>query len=189
MSEREHLVTMTPIERINLRVWIHWQTWRLAIADIGKGEEGHNNGGRWLEEEVRPNDGTHGDPDTDKPWCASWVSAKHVQSIRLAREFFGIPGLQLGFRTSRSALRLGERMSEFCRIVTPEEADEGDVFIKRRDGGGHTGFIRARLVGGRLPTLEGNVGRFPAVVKPLSQDPADLELILRYRQAPRGGPV
>ena len=139
-----------------------------------------NNDGPWLVEQVRPFDGTGGEADTEGAWCASWVSAKYTIALHHAELYFGIDGLRLGFMTSRSALRLGERMGAEGLMVEPKKAQEGDVFFMRRKGGGHTGFCRGPAVNGQLPTLDGNVGKVPALVKPLERDADSILWVVRY---------
>jgi hypothetical protein len=173
------VTTIAPREPPNYRRWIARQAWHLAVADIGQGEIGANNSGPWLIEKVRPNDGTGGAADTGGPWCASWVSYCYWRALRQARAFFGLE-LQLGFKTSRSALQLGNRMKATARVVTAQEARDGDLFFKEREGGGHVGFVRAALAGAKLPSLEGNVGKYPALVAPLWQRPRDLLYVVRY---------
>jgi len=178
---RDHRWSMPVTARPNIKRWIAFHAFHLAVADIGKGEEGANNAGAWLTQHVRPHDGTGGPSDTGGAWCASWVSYCYTRALSAAEAYFGLPGLQLGFKTSRGALRLGERMAGAAWVVQAQYAREGDVFFRERDGGGHTGFVRGPAIDGKLPTLEGNVGKFPALVKPLHQNPQKSGLyVLRY---------
>lgn len=168
----------------NILVWIRQHAFSLAITDIGRGEEPwpgklvRNNDGPWLVEEVRLNDGTGLKTDTGGPWCASWVSYRLEISRRDACSYFDIE-IRLPFRTSRSALTLCARMTPYCKIIRPEEAQEGDLFFMKRTGGGHTGWCRGPAVDGKLPTLDGNVGRVPALVHPLERDVDSILQILR----------
>lgn len=157
---------ITPFERPNILRWIQRKAYEQALTDVGLGEEGANNAGRWLETVVRPNDGTGLPHDTSGAWCASWVSYRLMTARDAARAHFQIPDLRLPFKTSRGALRLGERMIEAGGvIVAPDDAQAGDTFFMKREGGGHTGWIAGPLYdGGTIPTLEGNVGKFPALV-------------------------
>jgi len=143
--------------------------YHLAVADIGRGEMGKNNAGPWLVEQVRPFDGTGSKADSDGAWCASWESAKYMIAWRHACELFEME-LRLGFKTTRSALTLGDRLGK-CGIEINDltEVREGDTFYMPRDGGGHTGFCRGPASGLWLPTLEGNVGKYPALVQSMKR--------------------
>lgn len=175
-SDRIHRVSSTPMESINALWAVYNRAVELGEQDAadGRGESDHeNNGGPWVVSQ-RAADGTGGEVDTGNPFCASWASAKIMLALADIRELLQRPDLVLGYRTSRSAKYLTDRAAAFGKKVRPEAAQRGMIGLKKRDGGHHTFLIRGPLGKNGIPTVEANVGRYPALVKCMYRQPGEL---------------
>jgi len=137
---------------------LHLRALQIAVSDIGKGEQGSNNRGPYIER-IRSVDGTGRGPAGAGAWCACFASAC---LIRAAVELDYI----LPVRTTRSAQALYKRTG---RIGTfSAEPLPGDLICWRRtndagDWRGHVGLVEF-VEGGRVHTVEGNRGKFPSRV-------------------------
>jgi len=109
----------------------------IARAEIGHGEQGDNNKGKYVKEYLRGQE--------DLPWCAGFVSycaKKAGYNLRYtlrAKDF-----LKLGIQVSRPK--------------------SGDLIVFSRKGGGHVGIVSG-VYGNNIITIEGNLGKYPAKVK------------------------
>ena len=130
---------------------------RIAISEIGNGEVGGNNSGPHIARYKGIAD--DGDPDDDGAWCASFVSWC-FESAAKAR------GIQLPFRKSHGAKRLFKNIGESGEYVTNPKP--GDVVCWDRgvkgSWQGHIGIVE-KIENGILYTVEGNVGRYPSIVR------------------------
>ncbi len=137
----------------------------IAVENIGKGEEGGNNSGPYVE--MLHGKEYDGDPDNDGSWCASFVSWCFEQACRQS-------GIQMPFRSSAGAKRLFRNIIAAGRQVYPPYLQPGDIVCwdrgKPGSWQGHIGFVEFIEDGGILHTVEGNVGRFPAKVRRFIHD-------------------
>lgn len=137
----------------------------VAQSNLGYGEEGANNAGRFLEL-------IGGRPGEE--WCALWASYPY----RRAHELLGLeppawcyrrPGfIEVGARALVKAMgRAGRRFRD------PREARAGDLVLYRRPSllswQAHVEFVEDQE-DGFVTTIAGNVGRFPAKTKRLIHD-------------------
>ncbi|MBK23550.1 MAG: hypothetical protein CME70_06045 [Halobacteriovorax sp.] len=129
----------------------------IAIEELGNGEVGGNNSGPYIAKYKGILD--DGDPDDDGAWCASFVS----WCFKEASKRTGIP---LSFNTSHGAKRLFRNVGESGNFINSPQP--GDVVCWDRgvkgSWQGHIGFVE-KLENGILCTVEGNVGRYPSVVR------------------------
>tara|TARA_B100000927_G_scaffold278034_1_gene260244 strand:- start:10782 stop:11450 length:669 start_codon:yes stop_codon:yes gene_type:complete len=133
-----------------------------AIADLGRGEEGGNNSGEYVEMLLGKE--FDGDDDNDGAWCAAAVT--HWLSVAAESD-----NVSLQFNTSFGAkalygniLRSGVEASEPCAgdIVCWDRGTPGSWQ-------GHIGVVE-RFEGGILHTIEGNKGGFPSKVRRFRYD-------------------
>jgi len=135
----------------------------IALALRGRGEEGANNAGSFLTE-IGGRQGAE--------WCA--LLAGHP--FRVAHQLAGLEPPTWTFRTAGvaepGALRLVQQASAVGgqRFTDPEDALPGDLVLWKRTGGHHVAIVWHPLLGGLVATVEGNVGRFPALVRDLRHD-------------------
>lgn len=130
---------------------------QIAISEIGNGEVGGNNSGPHIARYKGIAD--DGDPDDDGAWCASFVSwCFQSAAMRL--------GVDLPFRKSHGAKRLFRNIGEAGEYVSSPQP--GDVVCWDRgvkgSWQGHIGIVE-KIENGILYTVEGNVGRFPSIVR------------------------
>lgn len=134
----------------------------IAIAQIGKGEEGGNNSGPFVE--MLKHKKYDGNTDDDGAWCASFVSWCFEQAYQELK-------IPMPFSYSEGAKRIYKNVGDSGSF--PENPAPGDVVCwDRGDPGswqGHVGFVE-RVENGILYTVEGNVGAFPAKVKRFTHD-------------------
>lgn len=133
-----------------------------AIEDLGKGEEGGNNSGPYVEGILGKV--FDGDDDNDGAWCAAAVS--HWIERAALQE-----GVDLKFSLSFGAKALFRNIKNVGESV--EEPQAGDIVCwDRGDVGswqGHIGVVE-RFDNGILHTIEGNKGRFPSKVRRFRYD-------------------
>ncbi len=126
----------------------------VARRDLGQGEIGGNNAGPFVEPLMRGKRG---------PWCAAWGSQKLIEAYKELGLISPLPHRITGAkRAIRAVLRAGGIKLE------PEDARAGDIFClhsKRGRWKGHFGLVEDSDGTGIVQTLEGNVGRAPAVVR------------------------
>ena len=128
---------------------------------IGKGEEGGNNSGpfvEWLHGKEYD-----GDPDDDGNWCAAFVSACFEEAGKRL-------SITMPFQRTGGAKALYRRVGKAGRFVQAPDIQPGDVIAWDRgtpgDWRGHVGIVeRYEADTGLLHTIEGNVGRYPAKVR------------------------
>ena len=108
-----------------------------ARAQIGNGEQGENNSGRYVSLYLKRK--------ASLPWCAGFVSYILNKS-----------GAQF-----RYTLRAKEFLSQGVKVIRPLA---GDLVIFTRKGGGHVGVVEI-IEKKYYISIEGNVGDFPARVK------------------------
>lgn len=124
---------------------------QLAIADIGRGEEGGNNRGPYVAECVAP-------AKVPQNWCAGSFGRWYA----LAADELHV---ELPFKRSLGAKRLGRNIAKVGRkFVDPREARPGDAMVFHRGAKGswmgHIAMVE-RLYGddvGTIGTVEGNAG-------------------------------
>jgi hypothetical protein len=137
---------------------LHARALDIARGDLGKGEQGTNNRGPYIEQ-IRSVDGTGRGPSGAGAWCACFASSCLVRAA-------SVLGLTLPIKTSRSAQALYKRVGKAGRFV--EVPEPGDLICWRRteqagDWRGHVGIVE-RVTGDTVETIEGNRGPYPAVV-------------------------
>jgi len=129
----------------------------VAVENLGKGEEGGNNSGEFVE--MLHNKNYDGDPDDDGAWCAAFVSfCFETACSRL--------GIDMPFRRSTGAKSLYRKIGaagEFVQVPEPGDVVCWDRGVKG-SWQGHIGIVE-KCENGILYTVEGNVGRFPSVVR------------------------
>ena len=135
----------------------------VAIEQIGKGEEGGNNSGAFVE--MLHGKEYDGHDDDDGAWCAAFVSwcFERACAARVPEK--------MPFRRSGVAKVLWRRVGAAGSF--PVAPAPGDVVCwdrgKRGSWQGHVGFVE-RVEGGILHTVEGNVGSFPSRVRRFTHD-------------------
>lgn len=129
----------------------------VAVAEIGKGEEGGNNLGPHIRKYGAPPGGS---------WCAAFTGWVYREAAVLAK-------LKLPFERSLSAKGLGRNMAKVGRkFYDQDEAKFGDLVIWHRGlvpWQGHVGIV-TRNEGGTVAVIEGNTGSYPSKVKQLVHD-------------------
>ena len=134
----------------------------VALGELGNGEEGGNNSGPHIARYKGIAD--DGDPDDDGAWCASFVSF----CFDTAADCLDI---DLPFKTSHGAKALYKRIAEAGAKVSAPIPGDVVCWDRGKPGSwqGHIGIVE-KFEGGIVYTIEGNVGRFPSVVKRLRHD-------------------
>lgn len=133
-----------------------------AIADLGKGEEGGNNSGEYVEGLLGKT--FDGDDDNDGSWCAAAVShwikeASEDETVSLNFPLsFGAKALFQNIRSAGASADVPQAGDIVCW-------DRGDVGSWQ----GHIGVVE-RYDGGILHTIEGNKGSFPSKVRRFRYD-------------------
>lgn len=149
----------------------------VAIAQIGKGEEGGNNSGPFVE--MLKHKEYDGNTDDDGAWCASFVSWCFEQAYKELNS-------PMPFAYSEGAKRIYKNVGDAGGF--PEDPAPGDVVCwDRGDPGswqGHVGFVE-KVENGILYTVEGNVGAFPAKVKRFMHDMKSDSRLEGYSRAPK----
>lgn len=121
----------------------------VAKSYLGKGEEGRNNQGFWLEV-IRGPDRVLGSGD----WCAEFVSHCIINA------YYGL-GAQAPDIRSRGARKLCRNLTDERGLATQVTRPKpGDIELMR----GHVGIVYKIRPGYRV-LIEGNQGRFPSKVK------------------------
>ena len=112
---------------------------RIAQGEIGKGEQGGDNRGRQVKVYTQ---------GKEVAWCAGFVSYVLSRSGKKQPYFL-------------SAKSFWKNFAEY-RVRVPAA---GDIIVIDRGGKkGHVGIVE-QVRGGYIVTIEGNVGRYPAVVR------------------------
>lgn len=127
----------------------------IARSQLGKGEIGGNNKGK----EVKKY--THGQ---EVAWCAGFVSWCRYKSGQVRGAYF------------LSALSYW-RSARFKHVHNPKAGDL--IIFKRGSQQGHVGIVE-QVEGGRISTIEGNVGKFPATVKRLHYNLGSIPHLLGF---------
>lgn len=140
---------------------------RLALEELGNGEEGANNRGPHIERWLR-GDGTGRSSKGAWLWCSVLCSFVYVAAAKQM-------GRPLGFATSRGAKDLGRKVLRGGGTKVPiDDILPGDLIIldRGRDGSraGHVALAKRQREDGITETVEGNVGAFPSKVKELVRD-------------------
>jgi len=138
---------------------------RVAIESIGKGEEGGNNSGEFVE--MLHQKHFDGNNDDDGAWCAAFMSHCFEEScsrLDVEMPFLRSGGAKKLFRHAWTAGRLLEGGTTGVeRLVLP-----GDLVCWYRGDPtgwmGHIGIVE-RTEGELFFTIEGNVGRYPSKVR------------------------
>lgn len=112
---------------------------RIAQAELGKGEQGGDNKGKEVKKYTK---------GKEVAWCAGFVSWVRFQAGQRDNYFL----------CARSYWE--EYHNE--RVVSPIPGDL--IVFARGTNSGHVGIVES-VQADRLTTLEGNVGKYPAVVK------------------------
>ncbi|KKL06816.1 hypothetical protein LCGC14_2592260 [marine sediment metagenome] len=136
------------------------QALRVALSELGNGEESRNNAGKHV---IRYRNGR----DTLGAWCASFVSYCFERAARqLGVEFLlRSAGAR---RLYKNIGRSGKFLGKDPRLVLP-----GDIgcYARGKSWQGHI-FQIERYADGLLYTVEANVGTFPARVRRMQHDVA-----------------
>jgi len=137
----------------------------VAVESLGRGEEGGNNSGPFVETLHRLQ--WDGDDDDDGAWCAAFVSWCFEQAYERASGI--VPPMP--FARSGGAKRLYRNIGNAGSF--PAKPAPGDVVCwdrgKRGSWMGHVGFVE-RVEGEVIHTIEGNVGAFPSTVRRMVHD-------------------
>jgi hypothetical protein len=139
------------------------ETLEIAVAELGNGEVGGNNSGPHVARYKGIED--DGDPDNDGAWCASFIS----WCISEAAEELNV---KLPLKTSHGAKRLYKNaVSGGGLVVARPQAGDLVCWDRGRPGSwqGHIGIVE-RVEGDVMYTVEGNVGRYPSVVRRMMYD-------------------
>lgn len=133
---------------------------RVARSCIGKGEEGGNNCGPWIES-------IGGKPGAE--WCALFVGHAYAQAAADLR-------MELPFARSTGAKAIVRSMGKVGRMFTdPLDARAGDLVAWHRRTGpitwrGHVELVARVDADGIIHTVAGNVGTAPCKVRELVHD-------------------
>ena len=154
---------------------------QVAIKQIGKGEEGGNNSGPFVE--MLKHKVYDGNTDDDGAWCAAFVSWCFEQA-------YDQLDLQMPFAYSQGAKRLYRNIGNAGWF--PEDPAPGDVVCwdrgKPGSWQGHIGFVE-KVQDGVLHTIEGNVGRYPSKVKRFLHDMKSDARLVGYARPPKTGRI
>ena len=147
-----------------------------AIGELGHGEEGGNNSGRYVE--GYKDMVFDGDDDDDGAWCAAFVS----WCLRKAASQLDI---KLPFSLSQGAKALFRNISEAGQLVTHPRAGDVVCWDRGKPGSwqGHIGFVES-YENGILRTIEGNVGRFPSIVSRFVHDLENETRLIGFARCP-----
>lgn len=136
----------------------------VARSDVGKGEEGGNNSGPYVE--MLFGKTYDGDDDDDGAWCAAFVShcfevASKELNIELPIKLsYGAKALYSSFPIKSKTPNAGDVV---CWDRGPLNADG------TKSWQGHIGIVE-RVDGQIFHTIEGNVGSYPAKVRRFQYD-------------------
>lgn len=119
----------------------------IAQAQIGHGESGADNRGKWVKTYLNGKEGL--------PWCAAFVSFVLKQS-----------GKSSVFGYVLSAKEYWAKARSAGRTVKSPQPGDLIVFWRGSRSGhlGHVGIVES-VKGGRITTIQGNVGKYPSLVK------------------------
>lgn len=136
---------------------LSWAALRIAQGEIGQGEFGDTNNRTKYAVNAR-----YG------PWCARFVCWCYEEAAEELQ-------VQLPFKPTGSAKRLYKRVGRAGAFFSePELARPGDLICwhRGRQGSwqGHIGFVEHLERSGVIATIEGNVGRYPALVARFRHD-------------------
>lgn len=152
---------------------LNFEALTVAIACIGKGEEGTNNDGAWLKS-------IGGVPGEE--WCALFAGMCHRRAYSLVYDGpYQWPAVPASWSwRSQHQLEVGAQalvkaMGRVGSLYTaPKHAIPGDLVAWRRPGvnpwAGHVGMVESVDPNGVIHTIEGNVGAFPSLVHRLVHD-------------------
>lgn len=183
-ARRLHRVSRAPREPSSIGQQIAAMSLVVAREQLGRGEAGGNNRGRWVVE-------YRGGKDDGGAWCAALVSYDFEEAAE--RVGYDLPwgrdghvrrvlGVRLPFARSNGAKRLTERIAAAGRwVVEPRERHAplvmpraleldppraGDVICWHRGRGwqGHVAHVE-HCEDTSLTIIEGNAGAYPAVVR------------------------
>ena len=134
----------------------------VAIECLGKGEEGGNNSGPFVE--MLFGKEYDGDDDDDGAWCAAFVSFCFKQASLSS-------GVDLAFKTSFGAKRLFKNIGNAGQFVSLPKPGDIVCWDRGTPGSwqGHIGIVE-KCEEGILHTIEGNTGRYPSKVRRLTHD-------------------
>jgi len=136
-----------------------------AEADLGKGEIGGNNAGRYVWSLTGRR--------TSGSWCAAAVYSWYLRSAQHK-------GLRMPIKRTHGARKLAKRIASVGRMLEPfDRPARGDVALWARgvpgSWMGHVGIVQ---VGGlAFTTIEGNRGKFPALVAPFDHHVGERRLL------------
>lgn len=150
----------------------------IAIAQIGRGEQGRNNAGQWVREYRRD--------DKEEAWCAAFVSWCYELAWAQLNGFEKWSAMP---RAEQKACPL-KRSSGAKRLCKPLKLvgvpEQGDIALWNRGVAnsnlGHVGMVsKFRPETGEFFTVEGNRGSFPSRVREFSHVMGEGGLIGIYR--------
>ena len=153
------------------------QALAIAAESIGKGEEGGNNSGPFVE--MLHGKEFDGDDDDDGSWCAAFVSWCCEQACKKM-------GVQMPFKRSGGAKALYRRIYKAGSKV--DNPLPGDVVCwdrgKKGSWQGHIGFVES-CQNGILYTIEGNTGKYPSLVRRSQHDLSRENRLIGFARIPK----
>lgn len=121
----------------NKVAWAEITPLTVAQSQIGLGEIGGNNKGKYIKKYLNGQEGL--------PWCAGFIS-------------YCLKKANVDFKYTL-------RAKDFLKIGKPvTNPQAGDLIVFTRKGGGHIGIIE-KVTKDKIITIEGNTGKYPSVVK------------------------
>lgn len=126
----------------------------IARSEIGHGEHGANNMGFHINKYR-----VGASPRGGGAWCATFVSWCLEQGWHGMGNTSACPVLR-----SNGAAQLVARCERYGRRVDFKDMQPGDVLLWKRTGGNHVNLCY-NLFDKEFTTIDGNKGRFPALVK------------------------
>mgnify|MGYP003153781975 FL=1 len=133
----------------------------VAIEEIGLGEEGGNNSGPHVAKyKLQEDDG----PDDDGAWCAAFISWCIEEACRRL-------GVEMPFKRSQGAKRLFKNAGNAGSFTSTPRPGDLICWDRGTPGSwqGHIGIVE-KIDGSIVHTVEGNVGRYPSVVRRFMHD-------------------
>ncbi|MHC4714323.1 MAG: hypothetical protein ACYTAN_13810 [Planctomycetota bacterium] len=151
-----------------------------ARADIGQGERQGNNVSRYIWA-LRGLSWPPVGRQTRGAWCAAAVFSWYDRAAASL-------GLRLPFERTHNARELARRIAACGRFVRSGDgwplpgdaalwARKGSPLDLEARGAGHIGIVELSSIGARWRAIEGNAGRYPALVRTREHDYEEPQLI------------
>ncbi len=151
-------VTITPLEVPNRLRQLQLLALEIAVADLGKGEDGANNWGPFIRF-IRSVDGTGRGPKGRGAWCSCFMSSCLIRAA-------GQLGYELPVKTTRMARALYKRTGRIGTFTQEPQPGDFICWYRTKDAGdrrGHIGIVET-VDGDVIRAVEGNRGKYPSVV-------------------------